>query len=53
MEMFKQEAEGAMVYKYEEVNQMISIKNGTGDVTILSDHFSLPPLVFLVALCLR
>ena len=61
MEMFKQDAEGAMVYKHEEVKQMISIKSGTGDVTILSDHFSPPSphpsshalLLFLVTLCLR
>ena len=48
-----------MIYKHEEVKQMISIKSGTGDVTILSDHFSPPPpsshalLLFLVTLCLR
>ena len=47
MEMFKQEREEAMVYKHEEVKQMISIKSGTVDVTILSDHISgnpLPPI---------
>ena len=42
MEQVIKETEEIMIYKYEELKQMISIKSGMGDVAILSDHLPLP-----------
>ena len=36
MKKVKQETGGVMIYKHEEIKQMVSIKNGMSGVTMLS-----------------
>ena len=41
-----QETRGVMIYKYEEMKEMISLKNEMGNVTVLSESF--PHLLLFV-----